>query len=52
MHECPQCYMVCDCDGEDTWNDAAARECLCTCAVDEDEEDLGCESDCDCGFCE
>jgi len=22
VHECPDCGMVCDCDGEDTWNDS------------------------------
>jgi hypothetical protein len=22
MHECPDCGMACDCDGEDTWIDA------------------------------
>lgn len=21
MHECGKCGYVCDCDGEDTWND-------------------------------
>ena len=27
MHECPDCGLACDCDGEDLWNDEAAREC-------------------------
>ncbi len=35
MHECPECGMVCDCDGEDVWNDAAAETCEHECEDDE-----------------
>lgn len=37
MHECPDCGMACDCDGEDTWLEGADCAHLC------DEDD-------DCGF--
>ena len=30
MHECPSCGFDCDCDGEDTWNEAPYR-CRCEC---------------------
>lgn len=35
MHACPDCGMACDCDGEDTWMDGNALECIHEC----DEED-------------
>jgi len=39
-HECPGCGMVCDCDGEDTWNDASQVGCDCPCeALADDGED-------------
>lgn len=37
MHECPNCGFACDCDGDDTWNDAAAADCVCGC--DEEDDD-------------
>jgi hypothetical protein len=55
MHECPNCQMACDCDGEDTWNDAAAGACYCPCVYAEVEDDdepcpdcgsLGCDGRC------
>jgi hypothetical protein len=45
MHECPECQRACDCDGEDTWNDAAADECTHRCAPedrDDDQDDYAC----------
>lgn len=48
MHECPNCGYVCCCDGEDVWNDVAAKHCKCDCdqgwytfgdGEPEDEED-------------
>lgn len=37
MHECPDCGQVCDCDGEDVWNDAAAWDCRHNCEEDDDD---------------
>jgi hypothetical protein len=39
MHECPDCGQVCDCDGEDIWNDAAANECEHGCDEQEGDDD-------------
>lgn len=40
MHECPDCGQACDCDQEDTWNDAAADDCEHWCeGQDVDGED-------------
>lgn len=39
MHECPECGMACDCDGEDLWNDAAAKNCTHECEDDEEYEE-------------
>lgn len=37
MHDCIECEGACDCDGEDTWNDAATEECEgCGCIDDPD----------------
>jgi hypothetical protein len=38
MHDCPECGLVCDCDGEDTWNDAAAQNCTHYCGDDEEQD--------------
>ena len=43
MHECPDCGQACDCDGEDLWNDAAARECTHGCEEGDDEGNPGAE---------
>jgi len=42
MHDCPECYQVCDCDGEDVWHEegSAVDECVHDCEDEEDEEDL------------
>lgn len=40
MHECPDCGMVCDCDGEDTWN-PPPPDCRCAlvdCETSDDAE--------------
>lgn len=37
MHDCPDCGMACDCDGEDTWHDWDSQEvseCCCDCFDD------------------
>ena len=39
MHECPDCALACDCDGDDTWNDAAAGACIHFCECADPEED-------------
>lgn len=41
MHDCYFCGCVCDCDGEDMWNQAPA-DCRCaqTCQEEDDDEDL------------
>lgn len=36
MHECPNCGMACDCDGEDTWLEAPDN-CSCECEEFDDE---------------
>lgn len=47
MHECPDCDQACSCDGEDTWNDAAADDCVHACHDDEwDDEDDEVEAEC------
>jgi hypothetical protein len=43
MHECRQCLMVCDCDGDDTWLNPP-RNCRHEC----DDEDDGADR---CEFC-
>jgi hypothetical protein len=40
MHECPACYYVCDCDGEDTWMDAQFEGCLHDCDPEDLEDDV------------
>ncbi len=46
MHDCIECENACDCDGEDTWNDAATEDCEgCGCVDDnftyeEDDDDF------------
>lgn len=37
MHDCPECHQACDCDCEDTWNDAAAEDCCHECEEEDDE---------------
>jgi len=46
MHDCPDCGMACDCDGEDLyydWPHPYVMNCLCDCAdsdvFEEDEDD-------------
>ena len=39
MHDCPLCYQMCDCDGEDHENSAASEECIHDC--ERDLDDLG-----------
>jgi hypothetical protein len=48
MHECPDCGQACSCDIEDTWNEAAADDCVHVCDDDhddgwddEDDDDVG-----------
>jgi hypothetical protein len=38
MHECPDCGMVCDCIGDDTWNDAESWQCEHVCDEYYDDE--------------
>ncbi|MCU0502519.1 MAG: hypothetical protein MUC51_12295 [Anaerolineae bacterium] len=38
MHDCPHCGQACDCDGEDTWNDAAQMGCDHRCEEEDDED--------------
>lgn len=54
MHECPSCGQACDCDGEDVWNDYAARDCTHDCEEDDWEDDQqGLDACCiDCGSIE
>ena len=51
MHECPDCGQACDCDGEDIWNDAAARDCRHYCEEEWDDGDWEYDLDAcvDCG---
>lgn len=46
MHECPECGMACDCDGEDVWNDAPP-DCNHECDIqyDEGDDDMSDESE-------
>jgi hypothetical protein len=37
MHDCPECGMACDCDGEDTWLNAPP-DCQCDCRDFDDDE--------------
>jgi len=37
MHDCPNCGQACDCDGEDTWNDAASFDCEHDCEEEDDD---------------
>jgi len=42
MHECPECYQACDCDGEDIWHDfnsSSVENCIHDCE-DYEEDDL------------
>lgn len=39
MHECPNCQLMCDCDGEDHFNQYASDECVCECWKEEEEFD-------------
>ena len=53
-HDCPDCGQACYCDGEDTWNDAAAYYCghFLQCEDEPDYEDdyeEGWEFDCHMG---
>jgi hypothetical protein len=36
MHECPHCWQVCDCIGDDVWDNSESAYCRCDC---EDEFD-------------
>ena len=38
MHECPDCGQACSCDIEDTWNEAAADDCVHDCDGYDDED--------------
>jgi hypothetical protein len=38
MHECPECGMACDCDGEDH-GQPAPDDCCHECEDEEDEEE-------------
>lgn len=52
MHECPSCGFDCDCDGEDTWNEAPVRcRCQCEDLYDEPSDPWGDEQDCGCKYC-
>lgn len=44
MHECPECGQVCDCCGDDTWNDLESRVCTHKCEEREDDG-LFCDGD-------
>jgi hypothetical protein len=46
MHNCPECGMACDCDGEDTWIDSRATDCTHECEDNDDYTD-GLEDDLD-----
>lgn len=39
MHECPECYQMCDCDGDDLYNDAESEYCECACDLGDAEPD-------------
>lgn len=39
MHDCPECYQACDCDGEDTWFDDIEFSCFHECDEEEDYDD-------------
>lgn len=42
MHECPACYMACDCDGEDIWHSwpsSAVEERDHQCDFHDDDEE-------------
>lgn len=39
MHACPECGMVCDCDGEDLWHDWPLNlDCRHECEPEEEDE--------------
>ena len=46
MHDCPECGMACDCDGEDTWFENYSA-CNCDCWQDEDDELFERDEECD-----
>ena len=37
MHDCPECFQACDCDGEDTWLESESDFCNHECEPDEDD---------------
>lgn len=46
MHDCPECGLACDCDGEDLHHDQAPDDCVHDCDPDDvDEFDVDDEPD-------
>jgi hypothetical protein len=39
MHECPDCFCVCCCTGDDLWNDLESDDCQCECYDEDDDWD-------------
>ncbi len=39
MHECPNCGMICDCDGDDLFSETPPIDCQCDCEDEFDDED-------------
>lgn len=39
MHECPDCWQVCTCDGDDTWLDSESETCEHQCEPGDDDPD-------------
>jgi hypothetical protein len=48
MHDCPECGMACDCDGEDTWVGWPANiDCSHDCEEEWDRDDDQFDDDCE-----